>query len=184
MSVTPADVLKFKEPTSGYLCPVNANTFGIEFVAFKIRDMDSKQVLFDVSRDPADMPQPGVVTPPPEIEDDSVRFIRYDFHSDFLRLRTIGTTLTFCVGPKEVSNFRMIERHYFKRKLIKSFDFTFGFCIPNSTNTWETIYTLPKLSEAEIKAIVDNPYETRSDSFYFVGDELIMHNKAEYAYVE
>ena len=27
-----------------------------------------------------------------------------------------------------------------------------------------------------------NPWETKSDSFYFVGDELVMHNKAEYNY--
>lgn len=27
-----------------------------------------------------------------------------------------------------------------------------------------------------------NPYETKSDSFYFVGDQLVMHNKAEYDY--
>jgi len=27
-----------------------------------------------------------------------------------------------------------------------------------------------------------NPFETKSDSFYFVGNELIMHNKAEYDY--
>ena len=26
------------------------------------------------------------------------------------------------------------------------------------------------------------PWETQSDSFYFVGNELIMHNKAQYAY--
>jgi hypothetical protein len=30
--------------------------------------------------------------------------------------------------------------------------------------------------------MVANPYETVSDSFYFVGDELVMHNKAFYAY--
>ena len=30
--------------------------------------------------------------------------------------------------------------------------------------------------------MIDNPYETRSDSFYFVDDKLIMHNKADYAY--
>ena len=30
--------------------------------------------------------------------------------------------------------------------------------------------------------MIDNPWETRSDSFYFVGDELVMHNKAEYNY--
>ena len=26
------------------------------------------------------------------------------------------------------------------------------------------------------------PYETKSDSFYFVGNKMVMHNKAEYAY--
>ena len=30
--------------------------------------------------------------------------------------------------------------------------------------------------------MIDNPYDTRSDSFYFVEDKLIMHNKADYAY--
>lgn len=28
--------------------------------------------------------------------------------------------------------------------------------------------------------MIENPYETRSDSFYFVNDKLIMHNKASY----
>lgn len=56
---------------------------------------------------------------------------------DFLDLGMIGTTLTFKVGMKEVPNFRMIERHYFRDKLIQSFDFKFSFCIPGSTNTWE-----------------------------------------------
>jgi hypothetical protein len=32
--------------------------------------------------------------------------------------------------------------------------------------------------------MIANPYETQSDSFYFVGDELIMHNKARYQYVK
>lgn len=58
-------------------------------------------------------------------------------------------SLAFSVGAKEVPNFRMIERHYFRGKLIKSFDFAFGFCIPNSTNTWEVIYTMPPLSKKE-----------------------------------
>lgn len=30
--------------------------------------------------------------------------------------------------------------------------------------------------------MVDNPYETRSDSYYFVDGKLVMHNKAEYSY--
>ena len=30
--------------------------------------------------------------------------------------------------------------------------------------------------------MVRSPFETRSDSFYFVEDKLVMHNKADYAF--
>jgi len=53
----------------------------------------------------------------------------------------------FKVGDREVKNFRMIERHYFKDTLLKSFDFEFGFCMPNSSNTCEHIYELPKIQD-------------------------------------
>lgn len=53
----------------------------------------------------------------------------------------------FTVGDKPVSNFRMIERHYFRERLLKNFDFDFGFCIPSSRNTCEHIYEFPQLSE-------------------------------------
>ena len=32
------------------------------------------------------------------------------------------------------------------------------------------------------KEVVASPYETKSDSFYFVDGKLVMHHKAEYAY--
>ncbi|KAJ7999774.1 hypothetical protein DPEC_G00197920 [Dallia pectoralis] len=76
----------------------------------------------------------------------------------------------------------MIERHYFRDHLLKSFDFDFGFCIPNSRNTCEPIYEFPQLSESLVGQMVDNPYETRSDSFYFVDNQLVMHSKADYAF--
>ena len=31
-----------------------------------------------------------------------------------------------------------------------------------------------------VNAMIDSPYETVSDSFYFVDGKLIMHNKASY----
>ena len=46
---------------------------------------------------------------------------------------------------------RMVERHFFRNKLLKSFDFDFGFCIPKSTNTVEHIYEFPALTAAECK---------------------------------
>ena len=141
---------------------------------------------------------------------DLLRQIKYRFPAEFLKFRTISTTLTFRVGNNEVKNFRMIERHYFRNKLIRSYDFNFHFVMPNSTNTWEAVYDLPELSEAEGTVIrcdhvscslcmraqsfffwlsllaeqdmIANPYEATSDSFYFVEDKLVMHNKAAYCY--
>ena len=60
-------------------------------------------------------------------------------------------------------------------------------CIPNSTNTWEAIYEMPALDPALKQQMIDNPWETQSDSFYFVthedgSEEMVMHNKAKYAY--
>ena len=102
-----------------------------------MRDMDSGTVLFDIEAEERE-----------DVEDDSQipdedKILKYHFGPDFLLLKNIGTQVTFSVGGKEVRNFRMIERHYFKDNLLKSFDFKFPFCIPNTTNTWEHIYTLP-----------------------------------------
>lgn len=55
--------------------------------------------------------------------------------------------MEFLVGSRPVEKFRMIERHYFRDTLLKSFDFEFGFCVPNSKNSCEHIYHIPKLSE-------------------------------------
>lgn len=177
---TPEEVLEYSEPTRGYCCPLSANTYGIEFEHFHIRDYETNQCLFEVTTDPA-MRGMDLSTIPPEFED-QVRCISYDFGADFLSLQAIGTTLQFSVGNNEIPEFRMIERMYFRDILIKSFDFTFGFCIPNSTNSWEAIYDVPELPQALIDDMIDFPWETQSDSFYFVGDELVMHNKAKYAF--
>ena len=103
----------------------------------------------------------------------------YFFHS---RLQKVGATVDFSVGSQPIKDFRMIERHFFRNKLLKSFDFDFGFCIPDSKNTVEHIYDFPKLDAETIKQMVSNPFETKSDSFYFVDGRLVMHNKADYSY--
>ncbi|PSN53647.1 Protein unc-119 B [Blattella germanica] len=117
-----------------------------------------------------------------ELDPNAGRFVRYQFTPQFLKLKTVGATVEFTVGNKAVSKFRMIERHFFRDKLLKSFDFEFGFCIPNSKNTCEHIYEFPTLAPDLVKEMISHPFETRSDSFYFVDDRLIMHNKADYAY--
>lgn len=183
-TITPDTVRQFKAPTDKFLCSPSANIYNIKFKKFKMRDLDSEFVLFEVEDDSPEQTEEDKAKEEkqPEEIDDKARTIRYHLGPDFLELKNLGSSLTFSVGDKPVKNFLMIERHYFRDLLIKSFEFKFDFCIPNSTNTWESIYTVPDM-DPKVKAdIIASPWETKSDSFYFVEDKLIMHNKAIYNY--
>lgn len=187
-NITPDVVREYKAFTDKFLCEKSANTYDIRFRKFRVRDLDSGFVLFEVSDDgsndavdPAEEEKKNASQEPETIEN-SVRTIRYHLGPDFLDLKNLGSSLTFSVGNKPVKDLLMIERHYFRDILVKSFEFKFDFCIPNSTNTWESIYNIPEL-DPKLKAdMIAHPWETRSDSFYFVENKLIMHNKALYNY--
>jgi hypothetical protein len=161
---------------------MSANQYGVEFLNFVISDYNTKKTIFEVGRDTPN--QTDVSIDFSSLGPDMYRKIKYVFSEDVLRLPAIQTTLIFSVGTKEMQGFRMIERHYFRDTLVKSFDFKFGFCIPSSVNTWETVYDMPPLSESLIQDMINHPYETKSDSFYFVDNQLIMHNKASYSYIK
>ncbi|XP_028313233.1 protein unc-119 homolog B [Gouania willdenowi] len=177
--ILPDHVLGLRAVTEDYLCRPEDNVFSVDFTRFKIRDLETGTVLFEIAK-----PNSGAVEHEDsgDVNTSTGRFVRYQFTPAFLKLRTVGATVEFTVGERPINSFRMIERHYFQGKLLKNFDFDFGFCIPNSCNTCEHIYEFPQLPEDLIHQMVEHPYETRSDSFYFVDNKLIMHNKADYAY--
>jgi hypothetical protein len=172
--ITPDYVIQLHQPTDYFLCPNSANIYQVDFIGFKIHNHDTREVLFEVAKPPEDI---GVWE---EDGDDSARQIVYNFGPHFLEIGTVGTELAFNIGPYPMHRFRMIERHYFRDILIKSFDFEMPFCMPNSTNTWEVMYTMPEMDPALKEAISQNPWACKSDTFYFVEDRLVMHNKAEY----
>lgn len=96
-SFTPEDVLKLNKFTEQFLCPQKANIFDIDFIRFQIRDLESKKTLFEIEK-----PQCGGQTnfPLPEQSeeenlDSGKRYIRYTFPSEFLNLKTVGTTVNF-----------------------------------------------------------------------------------------
>ncbi|EDS41348.1 retinal protein [Culex quinquefasciatus] len=205
--ITPDYVLKMTKITDDYLCAPEANVYDIDFTRFKIRDMESGAVLFEIAK-PGPPEQPtaaaqssatdscsgagaveGTDDHPAATELDEEpmdlnagRYVRYQFTPQFLKLKTVGATVEFTVGGRSVKNFRMIERHFFQDKLLKTFDFEFGYCIPYSKNTCEHIYEFPTIPPDLVNEMIMNPFETRSDSFYFVDNSLVMHNKADYAY--
>uniref|UniRef100_A0A3Q3Q4X7 Protein unc-119 homolog A n=1 Tax=Monopterus albus TaxID=43700 RepID=A0A3Q3Q4X7_MONAL len=105
--------------------------------------METGTVLFEITKPPT----PGQLKALETREPNAGRFVRYQFTPAFLQLRQVGATVEFTVGDTPINNFRMIERHYFRDQLLKSFDFEFGFCMPSSKNTCEHIYEFPALSE-------------------------------------
>ncbi|CAB3365323.1 Hypothetical predicted protein [Cloeon dipterum] len=185
-SISPEEVLRLPRITENYLCAPDANVYEIDFTRFKIRDLETGTILFEIAKPPPTDSNSDLEDEPDheneEVDPNAGRFVRYQFTPQFLKLKTVGATVEFTIGSKAVNNFRMIERHFFRDKLLKSFDFEFGFCIPNSKNTCEHIYEFPTLSPDLVREMIEHPFETRSDSFYFVDDRLIMHNKADYSY--
>uniref|UniRef100_A0A182MG31 GMP phosphodiesterase delta subunit domain-containing protein n=1 Tax=Anopheles culicifacies TaxID=139723 RepID=A0A182MG31_9DIPT len=213
-TVTPDYVLQLNKITDDYLCTPDANIYEIDFTRFKIRDLESGAVLFEIAKpslsdithtagsdtkakdsvasttndEPAGAPSAATTTTTgtedteETFEPNAGRYVRYQFTPQFLKLKTVGATVEFTVGSKSVKNFRMIERHFFKDRLLKTFDFEFGYCIPFSKNTCEHIYEFPTIPPDLVNEMIQHPFETRSDSFYFVDGCLVMHNKADYAY--
>ncbi|XP_068166562.1 protein unc-119 homolog B [Antennarius striatus] len=180
--ITPDHVLGLRAVTEDYLCKPEDNVYNIDFTRFKIRDLETGTVLFEIAKPPNSAGPVDGEDEGGDVDTSAGRFVRYQFTPAFLKLCTVGATVEFTVGDQPINSFRMIERHYFQGRLLKNFDFDFGFCIPNSRNTCEHIYEFPQLPEDLIRQMVAHPYETRSDSFYFVDNKLIMHNKADYAY--
>jgi protein unc-119 len=90
--ITPDDVLKLTKITDGFLVD-QSNSYQIEFTRFKIRDLETDTVLFDISKDP-NVPE-GNETQDEKQETndaDSGRFVRYLFSPSFLKLKHIGAT--------------------------------------------------------------------------------------------
>ena len=112
-----------KVPSKQFYCKPSDNTYNIQFLRYKIRDVDSGITLVDIK----DESPKGDI----EINEDDIpeedRLLRYQFGPDFLQLRNIGTLLEFSVGEKEVKNLVMIEKHYFKDELLKQYEFDFKF---------------------------------------------------------
>uniref|UniRef100_A0A023FVM5 Putative photoreceptor synaptic vesicle protein n=1 Tax=Amblyomma parvum TaxID=251391 RepID=A0A023FVM5_AMBPA len=187
--ISPEDVLRLQKITEGYLCSPDANVYDIDFTRFKIRDMESGMVLFEIAKPPPpstpDGDDAGEEQPPEsECQDPNAgRFVRYQFTPQFLKLKTVGATVEFTVGSKPVSKFRMIERHFLPgTNCLRHLTLSSASASPTARTHASTSTSFPSLSQELCDEMIANPFETRSDSFYFVDDKLIMHNKADYAY--
>ena len=124
--VNPDFVRSLTGPTEKFLCSLKDNNLGIRFGAFRIRDMESGITLVDVKDEEVEKELTE------EMDDPNIRLVKYHFGPDFFNLKTIGLKVEFSVGNNPLPNLTMVERHYFRQRVIKSYEFKFGFCMPNS----------------------------------------------------
>lgn len=90
--------------TNGLL---DANVYDIDFTRFKIRDLESGAVLFEIAKPPSDQHAEGsgdddhnenddVISNSTEdinnIDANAGRYVRYQFTPQFLKLKTVGAT--------------------------------------------------------------------------------------------
>ena len=124
--VGPDYIRSLNAPTERFLCKLSDNWPDLKFGGFKIRDMISGITLVEVNDDDVDNENIK------DTDDPTTRVIKYHLGPDFLRLKTIGLTLNFSNGDQPIKDMLMVERHYFRGKCIRSYEFKFGFVIPSS----------------------------------------------------
>lgn len=116
--ITPDYVLKLNKITDDYLCSPDANIYDIDFTRFKIRDMESGAVLFEIAKpsasesfqntDTSSVPVEGgnnvasgnedhVNEEEEALEPNAGRYVRYQFTPQFLKLKTVGATYVISV---------------------------------------------------------------------------------------
>lgn len=78
---------------TGYLCSAEDNIFDIEFTRFKVRDMETGTVLFEIAKPPPlDEGDEAIEADEEDLDPNAGRFVRYQFTSQFLKLKTVGAT--------------------------------------------------------------------------------------------
>lgn len=182
--VTIEQVKSLKKPTDKFLCPLKANSYALQFLKFCAKDADTKKIFHN--QELPEHKNEDLLINDDEYDSeilkafDEMRTQDYNFPSDFFKTNIVSTSLEFKIGDKEIKNLTLVENHYYKEELIAQYIFEFPFCAPNSINSWEYVYELPNLPKEYIDDIVQNGTKTFSDTFFFVGGNLILHNKSVY----
>ncbi|CAK90678.1 unnamed protein product (macronuclear) [Paramecium tetraurelia] len=160
--ITPEIVRTFTKPCDKFLCKPSEE---IKFIKFILRDADDNFILFDFENDEENQQQ---------------EVLSYQFTPQYFDIKTLGATKIFKTFDKPLKNLLLVDRFYFKNNLIKEYEFCFPFCIPHSTNTWESMYDQPALGANLKDLMLINPWKTKSDTFLFIDGKLANHERIEY----
>lgn len=100
-SWTPEAILSLDRVTDTYLCSTEDNVYNIDFTRFKIRDLDTGMVLFEIAKPQSEQFRPteieGRVKELEQVDNSLLdpnagRYVRYQFTPQFLKLKNVGAT--------------------------------------------------------------------------------------------
>lgn len=174
-TLTLEQALKMEKPTDNFIIKLEDNTPGVRFNGFKLRDMETGEIYHEY------YPEDKY-----ELDYFADHILDYKFSNKLIKnQKNLGTKLNLCVGEQVVKDLVLLERHYIGGKLAANFNFKFPVFMPNSQNSIEFIYNIPKLPEDVLKKMErKEDVEAKSDTFVFVQGKLVVHRRAKYIYYD
>ncbi|GAU97849.1 hypothetical protein RvY_09078 [Ramazzottius varieornatus] len=115
-------------------------------------------------------------------EDISTTGVEHKAHvpKQILKCKSVSREVNFS-SAEQMENFRLEQRIFFKDKLIEEWFFEFGFVIPNSTNTWQSLIDAAPESQLLPASVLSGQVviETR----FFDADLLVSKSSVRLFYV-
>ncbi|XP_052082308.1 retinal rod rhodopsin-sensitive cGMP 3',5'-cyclic phosphodiesterase subunit delta-like [Mytilus californianus] len=137
---------------------------GFKLNWMNLRDADSGRILWQSSDDLSSPDKDHEARVPKKI----------------LKCKTVSREINFS-SKEQMDKFRLEQKVYFKGKILEEWYFEFGFVIPDSTNTWQSVIEAAPESQM-MPANVLNGNVIIETSFYD-GDLLVSKSKVRIFYV-
>ncbi|PAA50434.1 hypothetical protein BOX15_Mlig011649g1, partial [Macrostomum lignano] len=97
-----------------------------------------------------------------------------------LKCKSVSRELNF-TSQEQMENFRLEQKIYFKGTVIEEWNFEFGFVIPGSTNTWQSIIeAAPESQMMSASALSGN---VLIETLFFDEDLLVSKSRVRVFYV-
>eukprot|EP01147_Barroeca_monosierra_P002738 gene2738-5609_t len=137
---------------------------GFRLVAMNLRDADSGKLLWQDSDDLSN----------PDVEHEA------RVPKKILKCRAVSREITF-ESADALENFRLEQRVLFKGQPLEEWNFDFGFVMPGSTNTWQSmIEAAPESQMMPASALSGNVViETK----FLDGDDIVTTSRVRIFYV-
>lgn len=137
---------------------------GFKFHSMNLRDASSGKILWQSSDDFSS----------PDVEHEA------RVPKRILQCRSVSREITFS-SEEEMKQFRLEQRIYFKGTIIEEWLFSFGFVIPGSTNTWQSLIEAAAENQMIPASLLNG--NVVIETIFFDGDLEVSKSRVRLLYV-